>query len=135
MADHEDGAHPPRVEPRIRSAPRPRQVYWCDFPLDAHLPEMWKKRPVVVLSKKATLRGVVQVVPLSTKSQPDNPAAHPFNSPLKDGGTTWAICSHLTTVAVSRLDIARGKPPKVTQDDFTTILRLALGHLPALRQD
>jgi len=45
---------PPRVQPRIKAAPKHGQIYWCDFWLDAQLPEMWKTRPVVVVSYKNT---------------------------------------------------------------------------------
>ena len=126
---------PPRVPPRIRSNPAPRQVYWCDFPEDAQLPEMWKRRPVVILSRRPTLYGVASVVPLTSKSQPDNPLAHPLPDPLGRGGTSWAVCSHLTAVAVSRLGMAGNRPPKVAPGDFTAILRLVLGTLPELSPD
>jgi hypothetical protein len=33
---------PRRVKPRIIAAPKHGQIYWCDFWLDAQLPEMWK---------------------------------------------------------------------------------------------
>lgn len=124
---------PPRVKPRVISAPQARQVYFCDFPVDAQLPEFWKRRPVVILSKKATLYSVVTVVPLSTKAQPDNPLAHSFPSVLRGEDLSWAICSHLTTVAVSRLVPPSRKIPKVSPEDFTTILRLALSTLPKLQ--
>ncbi len=34
---------PPHIKPRIKSAPRIRQIFWCDFPHDSILPEFWKK--------------------------------------------------------------------------------------------
>lgn len=77
-----DDPRPPRVPPRIRSAPCVRQVYWCDFPDDAQLPEFWKRRPVLIFSKRSTLYGRVTVLPFTTKSQPDNPQAVPVISPL-----------------------------------------------------
>jgi hypothetical protein len=57
MAKPDPPDKPPRVQPRILAAPKIRQIYWCDFWLDAHLPEMWKTRPVVVVSYKNTLHG------------------------------------------------------------------------------
>lgn len=122
---------PPRHKPRITAAPKPRRVYWCDFPQDAHLPEFWKTRPVVILSPKAKLFGVVTVVPLSTKSQPDNPLAHEFESVLPGGGRSWAICSHPTTIAVSRLSLVNGQAPAIPQDDFASILQLVRSMIPA----
>lgn len=125
---------PPRVQPSIKSAPKPRQVYWCDFPQDAQLPEFWKRRPVVILSPKARLYGVTLVVPLSTKSQPDNPLAYPFPAVLPGPEpTTWAICSHPTTVAVSRLSIHRGTIIRVGDDHFQEILRLVRSQIPTPR--
>lgn len=49
---------PPRVPPRLKSAPKIRQVYWCDYWQDAQLPEMWKRRPVVIVSYRHTLFGI-----------------------------------------------------------------------------
>ncbi len=129
-----DEITPPRVQPRLKAAPKTGQVYWCDFPLDAQLPEFWKTRPVVVLSAKAHLYGIALVVPLSTKAQPDNPLAHPFPGVLKDGGdTSWAICSHPTTVAVSRLSVHRGRIVRVPDDALQAILRIVHGTIPTPR--
>lgn len=124
---------PPRVAPRIVAAPKARRVYWCDFPLDAHLPEFWKTRPVVILSPKAQLYGVAIVVPLSTKAQPDNPLAYAFPSVLPDGGTSWAVCSHITTVAVSRLSLVKGAAPAIPEEHFTAILRIVNNQIPKPR--
>ena len=120
---------PPRVRPRISSTPRIRQVYWCDFPGDAQLPEFWKRRPVLVISRKSTLYGKVTVLPFTTKSQPDNPMAYPVVSPL-DGQRAWVVCDYLTTVAVSRLHIPGRVVPRVEQEDFNRIVALALRGLP-----
>ena len=67
---------PPRVRPRIIAAPKIRQLHWCDFWRDAHLPEFWKTRPVVVVSYKNLLHGPCLVVPCSTESQDRNPWAY-----------------------------------------------------------
>jgi mRNA interferase MazF len=67
---------PQRVQPRIIAAPKIRQLYWCDFWQDAMLPEMWKTRPVIVVSYKNALYGPCLVVPTSTDPQTDNPWAH-----------------------------------------------------------
>ena len=120
---------PVRVEPRVRSAPRIRQVYWCDFPGDAVYPEFWKRRPVLVISRKARLHGNVTVLPITTKSQPDNLSAYPVISPL-DGQRTWVVCDHLTTVAVSRLHMPGRTVPRLEREDFSRIVALALRGLP-----
>lgn len=128
MIDH--GETPPRRKPQLIAAPKPRRVYWCDFPKDALLPEFWKPRPVVILSARATLHGVVTLVPLSTKAQPDNKLAHAFPSVLPEGGISWAICSHVTTLSVARLSLVRGRAPAIPEDDFTDILRLVRAQIP-----
>ncbi len=50
---------PPRLKPRLKAAPRIRQILWCDFPEDAQLPEFWKQRPILVISKTSKLNGYV----------------------------------------------------------------------------
>src|SRR6202043_3772071 len=105
MADKEQKPEkPPWVKPRISAAPKIRQIYWCDFWQDAHLPEMWKTRPVIVVSYKNTLRGPSLVIPTTT--EPDNEynpwacklsikiESTPFNS--------WAVANQPSTVAPSR---------------------------------
>lgn len=128
MVDDEDLA-PPRIKPKLRSAPKIRQFYWCDFPKDAHLPEFWKRRPVVVLSKNATLFGAVTVIPCSTQAQPDLRLAFPLRTTI-DGKAAWAICDKPTTVAVSRLVPTHGTIVRMPQEEFDEMLRLVLSLLP-----
>lgn len=116
---------PPRVEPKVRSAPRIRQIYWCHFPEDALLPEFWKHRPVLIMSPTSTLYGNVTVLPLTTKSQPDNDMAYPIKIP--EMKLSWVICDYLTTLSVSRLSqLVR----RIGQDDFDKIVELTLKNLP-----
>ncbi len=98
----EEAEKPPRVAPKLKARPSIRQLYWCDFPQDAQLPELWKRRPVVIVSYKNTLSGAVTVVPCSSQDQTDNEWAVRLKTTI-DGGDSWAICDKLTTVAVSRL--------------------------------
>src|SRR3546814_18699427 len=84
-----------------------RQLYWCDFPQDAQLPEFWKRRPVIIVSFKNTLHGAVTVVTCSTAAQPGNKWAFPLQTTI-DGRAEFAICGMLTTVAVSALTPDRG---------------------------
>lgn len=98
----EEAEKPPRVAPKLKARPSIRQLYWCDFPQDAQLPEFWKRRPVVIVSYKNTLSGAVTVVPCSSQDQTDNEWAVRLKTTI-DGGNSWAICDKLTTVAVSRL--------------------------------
>jgi len=123
---------PPKVHPRIKAAPKIRQIYWCDFPRDAQLPEMWKTRPVVVLSYKNTLHGPCLVAPLSTDPQLGNPWALPASISL-DGRNTWVVCNHLYTVAPSRFSaFPGGKIPRFKEEEFHQILGLVLQWLPRL---
>ncbi|MGJ8586982.1 MAG: type II toxin-antitoxin system PemK/MazF family toxin [Yoonia sp.] len=126
-------AQPKRYEPNVTAAPRPRQIYWCDLPEDAHLPEFWKRRPVVILSANARLYGHVTVIPLSTKAQPDNKNAHSFKSILPGELISWAICDHILTIAVSRLTAPMRRIPRVDHDDFQTILQLVHKNIPTPR--
>ena len=120
---------PPSVPPRVTSAPSIRQLYWCDFPKDAQLPEFWKRRPVIILSFKNTLHGAVTVVPCSTAAQPGNKWAFPLQTTI-DGRAAYAICDKITTVAVSRLVPDKGGIVRMGVDEFDDMLRLVLTWLP-----
>ena len=122
---------PPRHPPRLKAAPKIRQLYWCDFPRDAQLPEFWKRRPVIILSKSATLYGTVTVVPCSTQAQTERKKAFPLRTTI-DGRAAWAICDKPTTVAVSRLVPTHGVIVRMPQDEFEEMLRLVLDLLPKL---
>lgn len=132
MADDKD--KPPRLKPRLKSAPRVRQLYWCDFPKDAQLPEFWKRRPVIVLSMNATLYGTVTVVPCSTQAQPDPKLAFPLRTTI-DGRAAWAICDKPTTVAVSRLVPDKGGIARMPVDEFHAMLALVLALLPRVPEE
>jgi mRNA interferase MazF len=122
---------PPRVKPRLKSAPKIRQLYWCDFPNDAQLPEFWKRRPVIILSYKHTLHGVATVIPCSTRPQPNNPWAFPLRTTI-DGKAAWAICDKLTTIAISRLLPDKSGIPRMPEDEFHELLQLVMRWLPQL---
>jgi mRNA interferase MazF len=120
---------PPRVRPRIIAAPKVRQLYWCDFWRDAQLPEMWKTRPVVVVSYKNTLHGPCLVVPTTTEPQPGNPWACKLTTSI-DGREAWAICNQPSTVAPSRLSPAKGKILRISEAEFNEVLAQLLRWLP-----
>jgi mRNA interferase MazF len=125
---------PPRIAPRIVGAPKIRGLYWCDFWRDAQLPEMWKTRPVIVVSYRNTLYGPCTVVPTSTDPQESNPWAHRLSVTF-EGVQSWAVCNHPTTIAPSRLSQFKGRIPVVPQADFDAILRLLRKWLPSPRSD
>jgi mRNA interferase MazF len=131
---HKAHETPPKVAPRLKSAPKIRQLYWCDFPKDAQLPEFWKRRPVVVLSKTATLHGAVIVIPCSTQAQHNPKLAYPLRTTI-DGQAAWAICDKPTTVAVSRLVPTQGVIVRMPEDEFHEMLKLVLDLLPKLPAD
>ncbi|MCY3876521.1 MAG: type II toxin-antitoxin system PemK/MazF family toxin [Rhodobacteraceae bacterium] len=114
---------PPRRRVRLQSAPRKGEVYWCDYPPPEclHLPEFWKRRPVVIVSRYATLRGVATVVPITSRVQLNLQFSVLLRSPI-DGRDAWAICNHVTTVAVSRLLPSHGRP-SVSEQEYREILQ------------
>jgi mRNA interferase MazF len=125
-------ARPPRIAPRIKAAPAIRQIYWCDFWTDAQLPEMWERRPVIVVSFKNTLTGSCTVLPTSSDPQDANPWAHKLPFKLTDVLGSWVICNHPVTVATSRFSQFGGKTPipRLSEEQFDPILRLLLKWLP-----
>ncbi|MGO7987204.1 type II toxin-antitoxin system PemK/MazF family toxin [Rhizobium leguminosarum] len=116
---------------RIKAAPKVGSIYWCDFHPEGiiHIPEFWKKRPVIVVSRNAPLRGKVTVLPCTTdEDNAKNPAAIELSAEVQakiDGKRTWVVCDHLTTVATSRLDNVSNTPPRVKGDELTAILQKA----------
>ena len=120
---------PPKVQPRIIAAPKLRQLYWCDFWRDAQLPEMWKTRPVVVVSYRNGLRSPCTVVPTSTEPQSTNPWAVELSSSI-DGQRSWAVCNQPSTIAPSRLSQVKGKIPLISEADFNQILARLIAWLP-----
>lgn len=125
-----DSESPPKIPPKLKSAPKVRQLYWCDFPKDAQLPEFWKLRPVVVLSMNANLHGTVVVIPCSTHARQDPKKAFPLRTTI-DGRAAWAVCDKPSTVAVSRLspDKTHGIL-RLPEDEFHEMLGIVLGLLP-----
>jgi mRNA interferase MazF len=128
---------PPFVKPRIIAAPKVRSIYWCEFWRDARLPEMWKTRPVLVVSYKNTLSGPISVLAISTDPQEGLSAqwAHKLSVPVEAGRDSWVVCNHIYTVSPSRLEQVRGAVPRLDEDEFHTVLGKLLTWLPKLRGD
>ena len=120
---------PPKVAPRLIATPKIRQLFWCDFPQDAQLPEFWKRRPVIILSYRNTLHGAVTVIPCSTQAQAGNQWAFPLQTTI-DGRAAWAICDKVDTVAVSRLLPDKSGIVRMPEPEFDDMLRLVLAWLP-----
>jgi mRNA interferase MazF len=122
---------PPRIAPRIQAAPKIRQIYWCEFWKDARLPEMWKTRPIIVVSYKHTLRGHCLVIPTSSLAQDDNEWAHKLSVEIEgDGIPLWAVCNQSYTVSTSRLMQFRGEIPLLPKEDFNQVLGKLMKWLP-----
>ena len=122
---------PPRRRVRLRIPPKKGEVYWCDYPppLCQHLPEYWKRRPVVIVSRRAPLRGVATVVPITSIRNQDLRVAVQVQSPI-DGTAAWAICIHATTVAVSRLrSTRRSGRPSVSPAEYKAIWQKVINNL------
>jgi mRNA interferase MazF len=128
MTAHEQ-TPPPKVRPRLVGAPKIRQLFWCDFPQDAQLPEFWKRRPVIIMSYRNTLHGAVTVIPCSTQAQGDNKWAFPLRTTI-DGRAAWAICDKPYTVAVSRLLPDKGGIARLPEVEFDAMMSLVLDWLP-----
>ena len=125
---------PPRIKPRLKSAPKIRQLYWCDFPEDAQLPEFWKCRPIIIISHRNTLYGTVTIVPCTTLPPKEEHAfsqkwAFPLSTTI-DNRESWAICDKPMTLAVSRLSIHRNTIKLIPNDEFNKMLSLLLEWLP-----
>jgi mRNA interferase MazF len=125
-----DEPKPIWIEPRIKAAPKIRQIYWCDFWTDARLPEMWKKRPVIIISYRNRLYGPCLVLPTSSQPQDDNPWACKISQQFDGARNSWAICNQLYTVSPSRLTAFPNPIPLVSVEDFNAVLALLLRWLP-----
>ena len=119
-----EAAKPIWVKPRITAAPKIRQIYWCNFWEDARLPEMWKTRPVIIVSYKNRLYGPCLVVPVSTEPENEqNSWSYRLSVEIeRDGVTSWAVCNQPSTVSPSRFSAFRGKIPLLPKDDFNEVL-------------
>ena len=131
MSVDDENDKPPRVKPQITGAPKIRQLFWCDFPKDAQLPELWKRRPAIIVSFKNTLSGAVTVIPCSSQDQGTNPWAFKLTTTI-DPKASWAICDKPTTLAVSRLSPQKGPIPRLPEDEFNAVLALMFKWLPAI---
>ncbi|MDB5453952.1 MAG: hypothetical protein JWO33_2530, partial [Caulobacteraceae bacterium] len=133
--DDQARAQPVRAVPRIKAAPRIRQMFWCDFSADARVPEMGKTRPVVVVSYRNTLSGTCTVVPTSTDPQEGMSAqwAHKLSFQPDGRRDSWVVCNHIYTVSASRLAPLTGATaPRLGEDEFNKIIELMHRWLPQL---
>jgi len=136
----------------LKHSLRTGEVLICDFDTGFRVPEMVKRRPVVVVSKTSTHgRGLCTVVPFST-TEPNPqmpwhvfifnpldghlPRHHPFGHP----GLVWAKCDMLYTVAFERVTRVHrrinGKRDylgvRVSARDLDDILNGVYAYLPSV---
>jgi mRNA interferase MazF len=101
------------------------------LPVDAELPELWKVRPVIVVSYRNTLHGAVTAIPTTTVEQDANPWAFRLHTSFDSSRASWAICDKPMTVAVSRL-LPHRAIPRVAEGEFMEVITRLLAWLPKL---
>lgn len=119
----------------LRFQPKPRSVVYCDF-AGFRMPEMTKRRPVIVLRAHKRNRQLVYVVPLSTSPpEPPQPYHYCFAcSPVSHAGPieAWAKCDMVAVVSIGRLTLSRQSQegsvsrvckviPMISEDEFRAI--------------
>jgi mRNA interferase MazF len=126
-----------RFDVKIKAAPKPSAIYWCSLHPEGtiHIPEFWKKRPVLIISRRGTLHGKVICLPMTTDDDNTaNPAAIEISAEVRakiDNKRTWVITDHPMTVATSRLDMIGETPPKISGWEFGEILAAVHAHIVA----
>ena len=126
----DDDEKPPRIAPKLKAAPKIRQVYWCNFHKDAQLPEFWKLRPVIIVSYKNTLYGTVTIIPCTTQKPKDLDYSLQLGTEIVVGKQSWAICDKITTLAVSRLEQTKNGIIKLPENEFNEAMKLVYKWLP-----
>ncbi|WHO24116.1 hypothetical protein G6L90_21040 [Agrobacterium tumefaciens] len=136
----------------ITFPPSPREVYWIGTFIDSLEPEFTGYHQGIILSGAKTLHDAsehVVFVPI-TSNLPANgtrgklpPYIHKLErSPAGDGRNAWAICNHVMTVRLSRLERFHGsdqsgnyrlKVPKISTSDFSAVLDCVANGIVVLR--
>lgn len=115
---------------KIKAAPKVGSLYWCSLHPEEHIhiPEFWKKRPALIISRKNTLKGKVSILPITTDDDNDkyenSIELSPDTSNKINGKKSWVVCDHIMTVATSRLDYINKNPPRIDRNELDTILEL-----------
>ena len=138
MTETQEKEWPKRFIVTIKAAPRVGLLYWCAFHDERHIhiPEMWKVRPVVVVSRKNSLRGKCTVLPFSTSERNESgelafEASAATRKLLDNSDRTWVLCDHPVTVATSRLSQIKGGVPRMPRNELADVLSLMLKSLAA----
>jgi mRNA-degrading endonuclease toxin of MazEF toxin-antitoxin module len=98
------------------------------------MPEIWKRRPALVISHRDHhLKGTCLVLPVTTKTERDNTRwcyTMPDYAVKVLGEPSLILCSYPITVAVSRLEQVKGSVVMMQQDDFNKVLALVREWMP-----
>lgn len=98
----------------LKFQPKPGTIVMCDFSTGFIVPEMVKKRPVVVVRKSKTNPKLVTIVPISQTEPEEITEVHvEIISPL-DRKKAWIKCDMITTVSIDRLDRFRVRRARTT---------------------
>ena len=125
--------YPPRISPLLRRAPKIGELYWCNLPKDAMLPELWKKRSVLVISGGTiNLYGTAVVIPTTSEDPGDDPHLLKLSLSL-DSRTSYAICDKPMTVAVSRFCLPTGTVPRLREEETNEVIKALHKTIPMPR--
>lgn len=133
----------------ILRAPSAREVYWIGTFIDSLEPEFTGYHQGVIIAGAKTLNDAsehVVFVPL-TSDKPKTGARNdlpPYihkleKNPSSDGREAWAVCNHVMTVRLSRLERIIGLDrlntiaPKVSVEDFAAIIDCILQGVTVIR--
>ena len=128
----------------IKSAPRVGQAYWIGMVEDATPPEFDGYHPGVIIRACSTLSvplETVSFVPLtSTEPEKMTPYIHRMSrnpNPI-DSRPIWAICNHIYTVRLTRLElyydgIKDHTAPKIAAEDLNAIFVAIRNGFTAMR--
>ena len=126
---------PQRVEATFRASFQIREVVWCEFEEapNARVPEFLGNHPCVIISTKNSADLPHLVVPITSKDQAGNEYAYALTRlPFRNKPFSWVVCSHIYSVAHSRLRRPRPKI-RMYQEDFDHVIRLCHSRLPVVR--
>jgi uncharacterized protein YifN (PemK superfamily) len=117
--------------------PKPRSVVYCDF-TGFRVPEMTKRRPVIVVRAHKRNRKLVYVVPLST-TPPVPPQAFHYRfacSPVEhdEPKCAWAKCDMVAVVSIERLSIGRRRHESPHHVKPSSLLMISVDELASIRR-
>lgn len=122
----------------IQYAPKIGSILICDYRKGFIVPEMVKRRPVVVVA--CTSYRLCIVVPLSTSSPTIEESYHrkiilerPLPSPFNRTNEVWAKCDMISTVSYDRLELFKGKKNNITGNRKYIIPKVLHGDLEKIR--